>query len=116
MVHLVDMSTILILLSLGSGYHHPLGSGYHHPLGLGCHNYTHIPFALSPSCHSRLRRPTSVPLPQQHHARRWRWLLDSAYPYLYSQDKIIPVKKLIPACGYEIILILVPVWVKNAAG
>jgi hypothetical protein len=28
-MHLVDMSTLLILLSLGPGYHHPLGPGYH---------------------------------------------------------------------------------------
>jgi hypothetical protein len=27
--NLVSMSTLLILLSLGPGYHHPLGSGYH---------------------------------------------------------------------------------------
>jgi hypothetical protein len=27
-MHLIGMSTLLILLSLGSGYHHPLGSGY----------------------------------------------------------------------------------------
>jgi hypothetical protein len=28
-MHLVCMSTLLILLSLGSGYHHPSGPGYH---------------------------------------------------------------------------------------
>jgi hypothetical protein len=31
MMHLVDMSTLLILLSLGPGYLHPLGPGYHTP-------------------------------------------------------------------------------------
>jgi hypothetical protein len=30
-MHLVNMSTLLILLSLAPGYHHPLGSGYHNP-------------------------------------------------------------------------------------
>jgi hypothetical protein len=28
-MHLVSMSTLLILLSIGSRYHHPLGLGYH---------------------------------------------------------------------------------------
>jgi hypothetical protein len=28
-MHLIDMSTLLILLSLGLGYHHSLGLGYH---------------------------------------------------------------------------------------
>jgi hypothetical protein len=28
-MHLVSMSILLILLSLGPGYHHPLGAGYH---------------------------------------------------------------------------------------
>jgi hypothetical protein len=28
-MHLVGMNTLLILLSLGLGYHHPLGPGYH---------------------------------------------------------------------------------------
>jgi hypothetical protein len=28
-MHLVGMSTLLILLSLELGYHHPLGPGYH---------------------------------------------------------------------------------------
>jgi hypothetical protein len=28
-MHLIDMSTLLILLSLRPGYHHPLGLGYH---------------------------------------------------------------------------------------
>jgi hypothetical protein len=28
-MHLIGMSTLLILLSLGPGYHHPLGPGYH---------------------------------------------------------------------------------------
>jgi hypothetical protein len=32
-MHLVDMSTILILLNLGPGYHHPPGPGYHICLG-----------------------------------------------------------------------------------
>jgi hypothetical protein len=31
-MHLVDMSTLLILLSLWSGYHHTLGLRYHNPL------------------------------------------------------------------------------------
>jgi hypothetical protein len=30
-MHLVDMSTLLILLSLGTGYDHPLGPGYQNP-------------------------------------------------------------------------------------
>jgi hypothetical protein len=30
-MHLIDMSTLLILLSIGPGYHHPLGPGYHNP-------------------------------------------------------------------------------------
>jgi hypothetical protein len=30
-MHLVDMSTLLILLNLGPRYHHPLGLGYHNP-------------------------------------------------------------------------------------
>jgi hypothetical protein len=30
-MHLIDMSTLLILLNLGLGYHHPLGPGYHNP-------------------------------------------------------------------------------------
>jgi hypothetical protein len=30
-MHLIDMSTLLILLSLGPGYNHPLGPGYHNP-------------------------------------------------------------------------------------
>jgi hypothetical protein len=32
-MHLVGMSTLLILLSLGSGYHHLLGPGYHNDVG-----------------------------------------------------------------------------------
>jgi hypothetical protein len=28
-MHLVGTDTLLILLSLGPGYHHPLGPGYH---------------------------------------------------------------------------------------
>jgi hypothetical protein len=28
-MHLIGMSTLLILLSLGPGYHHPPGLGYH---------------------------------------------------------------------------------------
>jgi hypothetical protein len=28
-MHLVDTSTLLTLLSLGPGYHHPPGPGYH---------------------------------------------------------------------------------------
>jgi hypothetical protein len=31
-MHLVDMRTLLILLSLWSGYHHTLGLRYHNPL------------------------------------------------------------------------------------
>jgi hypothetical protein len=30
-MHLVDINILLILLSLGPGYHHPLGLGYHNP-------------------------------------------------------------------------------------
>jgi hypothetical protein len=30
-IHLVSMSTLLILLSLVLRYHHPLGPGYHNP-------------------------------------------------------------------------------------
>jgi hypothetical protein len=30
-IHLVGMIILLILLSLGPGYHHPLGPGYHNP-------------------------------------------------------------------------------------
>jgi hypothetical protein len=30
-IHLVDISTLLIILRLGPGYHHPLGLGYHNP-------------------------------------------------------------------------------------
>jgi hypothetical protein len=30
-MHLIGMNTLLILLSLGPGYHHPRGSGYHNP-------------------------------------------------------------------------------------
>jgi hypothetical protein len=30
-MHLVDISTLLIPLSIGPGYHHPLGLGYHNP-------------------------------------------------------------------------------------
>jgi hypothetical protein len=30
-MHLIGMSTILILLSLGPGYHHPPRPGYHNP-------------------------------------------------------------------------------------
>jgi hypothetical protein len=35
-MQLVGMNTLLILLNLGLGYHHPLGLGYHRrqPLGL----------------------------------------------------------------------------------
>jgi hypothetical protein len=29
MMHLVGMSTLLILLNFGPGFHHPLGLGYH---------------------------------------------------------------------------------------
>jgi hypothetical protein len=28
-MHLVGMITLLFILSLGLGYHHPLGPGYH---------------------------------------------------------------------------------------
>jgi hypothetical protein len=28
-MHLIGMSTLLILLSVGPGYHHPSGPGYH---------------------------------------------------------------------------------------
>jgi hypothetical protein len=47
-MHLVDMSTLLILLSIGPGYHHPQGSGYHN---------------LPPLEDRRLRRSTSIQKP-----------------------------------------------------
>jgi hypothetical protein len=28
-MHLINMNTLLILLSIGPGYHHPIGRGYH---------------------------------------------------------------------------------------
>jgi hypothetical protein len=31
-IHLVGMSTLLIILSLGTGYHHPPGPGYHNSI------------------------------------------------------------------------------------
>jgi hypothetical protein len=39
-MHIVGMSTLLILLSIRAGYHHPLGPGYHIFKGLGLDRFS----------------------------------------------------------------------------